>query len=475
MIGLSAVLLLGSCNTERKPNLLIIHTDEHNFRTLGCYRDQLSNEQGFVWGPGVEVKTPNIDRIADEGAICNSFYAANPVCSPSRASFVSGMYPVATDVVKNDIPLKDGLITFAEVLRQAGYATSYVGKWHLDGDAKPGFEPERKFGFDDNRYMINRGHWKQAIEHLDSIEVRLSGKMEIDESNTEEFFTDWLVTKTIEIIRRDKDQPFCHMLSLPDPHGPNRVRTPYDKMYEHFVFQDPPTMGIPVDERPGWSFGKNSTDSLEQGWLQQIFGMVKCIDDNIGRILQVLEEEGLAETTIVVFTSDHGDLMGEHNKHNKSSPYEASAKIPFLVRYPGKINPGKVINKAYTTTDFAPTILGLMGQEQIPGSQGIDASSDFTGKGTLVENDRIVYITTAMGSWLAAVNNRYKLVISTEDDPWFYDLQKDPDELVNFYSNPDYASLVKEFEIELLRQMKAYDEPALKAGKYDGWAARLEQ
>ena len=125
-----------------KPNLLIIHTDEHNFRTLGCYRDLMPEDQAFVWGPGVKVDTPHIDSLARDGAICDSYYSSSPVCSPSRASFVSGLYPIATDVYKNDIPLKEGLVTFAEVLKNQGYATSYLGKWHLGGEAKPGFAPE---------------------------------------------------------------------------------------------------------------------------------------------------------------------------------------------------------------------------------------------------------------------------------------------------------------------------------------------
>ena len=107
------------------------------------------------------VETPNIDWIADHGAICTSFYATTPVCSPFRGTFVSGRYPQNTPVVNNNIPLGDNIITFAELLRRQGYATGYAGKWHLDGSGKPQWAPKRKFGFDDNRYMFNRGHWKK--------------------------------------------------------------------------------------------------------------------------------------------------------------------------------------------------------------------------------------------------------------------------------------------------------------------------
>jgi len=122
---------------DATPNLVIIHTDEHNFRTLGCYRDLMPKEQALVWGENAVVTTPHIDRIAAEGAICTSFYATTPVCSPSRSSFVSGRYPHNTPVYTNNIALDDGIVTFAEILRRKGYATGYAGKWHLDGSGKP--------------------------------------------------------------------------------------------------------------------------------------------------------------------------------------------------------------------------------------------------------------------------------------------------------------------------------------------------
>ena len=144
---------------KAKPNLLIIQTDEHNFRTLGCYRKTLPNKQAFIWGKDAVVTTPHIDWLAENGALCTKFYATTPVCSPSRAAFVSGRYPQNTPVTTNNIALDDDIITFAEVLKRQGYATGYAGKWHIDGDGKPQWAPKRQFGFADNRYMFNRGHW----------------------------------------------------------------------------------------------------------------------------------------------------------------------------------------------------------------------------------------------------------------------------------------------------------------------------
>ncbi|MFY0652869.1 MAG: sulfatase [Cyclobacteriaceae bacterium] len=461
-------------STAQKPNLLIIHTDEHNFRTLGCYRDQLSRYQAFIWGEGVEIKTPHIDRIASEGAICNNFYASSPVCTPSRASLVSGLYPIATGSPKNNLPMKDDIITFAEVLRREGYVTSYLGKWHLDGEAKPGFAPKRKFGFENNKYMFNRGHWK-GLEDDENGNPKLMGefnpktqnaKLNVLTTDDQSFTTDYLTNKALEILDRDKEQPFCMMISLPDPHTPNLVRSPYDTMFNGLHFEKPITMKVSNDQFPKWiSFEKNLVTEYEQEKMQRYFGMVKCIDDNVGRLLKFLDLNGLRDNTIVVFSSDHGDLMGEHKKHNKGNPYEASAKIPFIIRYPNKIPSGKVINKAFTTVDFTPTVLSLMNAPRISGVHGLNAGGDFLSSEKKINDDRITYITGSGSNWVCALNNRYKYILSISDEPWLFDLQEDPDEIINFYNDPEYKAVAGKMHKKLLAKLKKYDDPVLKSKK----------
>ncbi|QVY66597.1 sulfatase-like hydrolase/transferase [Polaribacter sp. Q13] len=481
LLKLYSILSLGilifplKSNAQKtKPNLIIIHTDEHNFRTLGCYRDILSEDQAFVWGKGVEVKTPNIDRIANEGAICNNFYASSPVCTPSRASFVSGNYPIKTGSYRNDIPMKDEVVTFAEVLSKEGYATSYLGKWHLDGDAKPGFAPKRKFGFNDNTYMFNRGHWKglDDVEGKPAIYGKYDPKtqkqtLSVKKVTEENFTTDYLTTKTLEILERDKNKPFCIMVSIPDPHTPNTVRAPYDTMFSNLHFEKPKTLKTPLNEMPSWAGakGKSLINELDQAKMQRYFGMVKCIDDNVGRILDFLDKNNLTDNTIVVFTSDHGDLLGEHHKNDKSNPYEASAKIPFVLRFPSKVKAGKVLRKAFTTADFTPTILGLMNAPSIKNTDGVDASTDFSSSKKEVVDGRITYMTASNQNWIASVSNRYKLVLSTKDKPWLIDLEKNPDEDINFYKNPAYKLIANEMQTELLKQAKQYNDPAFSKKK----------
>jgi len=458
----------------RRPNLLIIQTDEHNFRTLGCYRRQLSYEQAHVWGRGVRVETPHIDSLATDGAICTRFYAASPVCTPSRASLMSGLYPQATGSPSNNLPLNGNLVTFAEILRRQGYVTGYVGKWHLDGPAKPGWAPRRKFGFEDNRYMFNRGHWKKFEKTADGARVAAVNNQKkptygLDGADEETFSTDFLTSRTLEILKAAKGKPFCVMLSLPDPHGPNTVRAPYDTKYQNFVFQKPASMTATLARDaviPGWNQQNGKLlKKINQQSMAKYFGMVRCIDDNVGRLLKYLDDAGLRQNTIVVFTSDHGDMMCEHCRLNKGLPYETSARIPFVVRYPQGGTAGKVIKTAYTTADFAPTVLSLMGvKENLPAFHGRNGAADFASAEAEVTSDRVVYIRNAGGRWVAGIDRRFKLVLSTADRPWLFDLEADPDELVNAYNAPEHQATAQRLMKALMAQMKQFKEPALNGG-----------
>lgn len=457
--GLSAAVKgsLSRASKAGKPNLLVIQTDEHNFRTLGCYRKLLSKKQAFMWGPSI-VETPHIDRLADEGAICMSFYATTPVCSPSRSSFVSGRYPQNTPVVNNNIPMDDDVVTFAEILRRNGYATGYAGKWHLDGTAKPGWTPKRKFGFENNRYMFNRGHWKQLdINDGKPFVGEKGGKRSYKAIGDEKTFTtDWLCDRTIDFIDTHKNEPFCYMVSIPDPHGPDTVRDPYSEMFAKQNYTQPESAKKSEKGLPSW--GRMTKKGFNQS---KYYGMVKCIDDNVGKIVKHLEKGGLLDNTIVVFTADHGDLRGEHGRHDKGVPYEGSARIPFIMRWPAKIKSSTVVRQSLGCVDFMPTILGLMKVDGSGKEQGRDASILFTGGKAEAKWDDITFFRgtgASDSSWVAAVSSRYKLVYSVKDDPWFFDLEKDPDELVNNFKNPEYRDEIAKMARGLLEYGRKYKD-----------------
>jgi arylsulfatase A-like enzyme len=417
--------------------VLIIHTDEHNFRTLGCYRALLPPEAAFVWGKDAKVETPHIDWLAEHGALCDRFYTVSPVCTPSRASFVSGRYPQNTGAHNNNLYLQKDVVTFAEVLGRNGYTTGYAGKWHIDGPAKPGWAMGPEFGFADNRYMYNRGHWKQLEDTPQGPRVKSISNGEptyaVEGADEKSFTTDFLADRAIDFIKAHKSQPFCYMVSIPDPHGPNRVRAPYDTMFAGMKIEKP----------------RNAPENGAFEDMPRYFGMVKCIDDNVGKIIAALRSEGLLERTIVIFTADHGDMCGEHGKVNKGVPFEASARIPFIIYAPGMVKAGLVVREVVTTVDFKPTLLGLLGLAADAKDEGRDASALFL-RGAPAGWRNVGFSRNAPGAWLMSVSTRYKFVVSLRDDPCLFDLEKDPLEMRNLFGLPSSREVVRQMATDLL-------------------------
>jgi len=432
-------------------NLLVIQTDEHHFKTLGCYGGKI-------------VKTPNIDWIAKNGAIATSFYATTPVCSPSRGVLMSGKYPQHTPVTNNNIKLGDDIVTFAEVLRRKGYATGYAGKWHLDGAGKPQWGPKRKFGWEDNRFMFNRGHWKMFTDGSNGPGVgsTKNGRPDYGLKGADEksFATDWLTDKVINFVNEKKGKSFCYMVSYPDPHGPNTVRAPYDTMYEDAKPPIPRSVNKTRAQTPKWaSKAPRITADTIRVLMPKYYGMVKCLDDNIGRILAVLRKNGQIDNTIIVFTSDHGDLCGEHGRLNKGVPYEGSARIPFLIYTPGKIKGGTVVDEALSCVDFMPTVMNLMDAKHAQKVDGRDATALFTKSKSDWNDVAFIRSTSAGKPWLCAVSDRYKLVYSDMGDPWLFDLEKDPDEMTNLFNEPGSKKVVTTMTIQLRNYSKLQKDP----------------
>ena len=447
-----AILAFAQATWATQPlNLLVIQTDEHHFKTLGCYG-------------GNVVKTPNIDWLAQNGAIATSFYATTPVCSPSRAALMSGRYPHKTPVANNNIPLDDKVVTFAELLRRQGYATGYAGKWHLDGDGKPQWAPQRKFGWDDNRFMFNRGHWKKFVDATKGPRVGAlrNGKPHygIDGADENTFASDWLTDKVIDFINTKKNEPFCYMVSYPDPHGPNTVRAPYDTMYDDVTVPIPRSGNKPREQTPAWAAKtpRITADTIRL-MMPKYYGMVKCLDDNIGRILSTLRRNGQLDRTLIIFTSDHGDLCGEHGRLNKGVPFEGSARIPFLVYCPGKVPAGSVVGEALSCIDFLPTVTSLLGVKHNLKVDGRNAANLFSGARRGEWND-IAFLRSTSGRepWLCAVTDRYKLVYAGSGMPWLFDLQEDPDEMKNFFGAAELQPIVRRRTAALASYAKTHDD-----------------
>ena len=470
-IALIAIAAVGGpTDGAERPNLVVIQTDEHNFRTLGCYRALLPAGQAFVWGEGVAVETPNLDWLAEHGAICDRYYATSPVCTPSRAALVSGLYPQNTGAIRNDLPMRDDIVTYAEVLRRVGYATGYAGKWHLDGPGKPQWGPDRHFGFEDNRFLFNRGHWKKLVRTPEGPRVGSTGpdgvpNYGLDGADASTFSTDFLADRAVDFIREHQGGPFCYHVSIPDPHGPNTVRAPYDTMFDALPFRQPASARTGGTGLPGYA--ATLPDDFNARQMSLYFGMVKCVDDNVGKILGALREAGVLEKSFIVFTSDHGDLCGEHGRHNKGVPMETSARIPFLLFAPGVVEPGTRVEQALGTVDFKPTILALMGIDDPTRTEGRDASALFRGRdGDPNWVDRtFVRIGGEGGSggWMGVFSRRYKLIVAADDGPALFDLETDPDELTNRFASPESREIARALAKALRDYAQSHHDPLLQS------------
>ena len=440
-----------------QPNILIIITDEHNFRTLGCYRDQLPKEQAEMWGPGTVVTTPNLDRLAKEGLMCTRAYATAPVCSPCRAAMITGLYPQNTGVPTNNLKLRSDIPTLATILHDNGYQTGFIGKWHLAGNGKPEWAPAIDGGFINKTFMFNRGHWKKFSLDGTTAQVAARDKQGkpsygVDNADKTSFSTDFLTDRAIDFINNNTTSPFLAVVSYPDPHGPNTVRTPYDKMFDHLRYLPPRTYGQDDAPSPKW-LGEGKNHAVFRGeQMSKYFGMVKCLDDNVGRILKTLEDAKKLDSTIVLMTSDHGDLCYEHDRVNKGNPYEGSARVPMLIRYPTRLTAGTVYTNPVGTVDITPTLLTFAGIQPQIGFQGRDLSNVLNGSSNTENPVTFLRNAGTSANWICAIDAQYKLVLSANDRPWLFDSQNDPDELHNFYGRPGSESHTR----RLAQALKVY-------------------
>ncbi|TWU42154.1 sulfatase family protein [Novipirellula artificiosorum] len=451
-----------------RPNVLLVVTDEHNFRTLGCYREQLSADQAEMWGPGSIVETPNIDRIADEGVLFTRAYATAPVCTPSRAAMFTGRFPHNTGAPQNNMPLRTEVPTLAKILSSNGYRSSYIGKWHLGGPGKPEWAPNVDGGFENTAFMFNRGHWKKlaltdGVPSVGSRNNKGAPDYGVEEADDKTFTTDYLTDRAIESIRHPSDEPFLLVVSYPDPHGPNTVRAPYDSMYDHLRFLPPRTYQQKDSPKPNWLGGGPNHPVFRGEQMSKYFGMVKCIDDNFGRLLESLKQQGQLDSTLIVFTSDHGDLCYEHDRLNKGNPYEGSARVPLLIRYPDRITAKTVYEGPAGTVDLTPTILTLAGISTDAAFEGRSLTSRIAknARSTINLPPEVTFLRNAgtSPSWLAVVDGRYKLIVSTKDRPWLFDLQEDPDELLNYYGRPGTEDIVKQLGTRLMDYAQRTQDP----------------
>lgn len=444
---------------SQQPNVLIIQTDQQSLWTLGCYG-------------GREVETPYIDSIAADGVKFNEFYTVSAVCTPSRGCFVSGQYPHTNGAYRNDAPIRQETETFARIFKKAGYKTAYVGKWHLDGGAYPGWmENDRAVGFEDCEFMFNCGHYKQIIDK-DNGKPEVVANVPGDEKT---YTTDYLVTKTIGKIKKYKDSPFLVMVSIPDPHQPFNVRAPYDTMYNEEDMVIPNSFY--QEELPDWAdhdeWGRKryfpmDMEEREQKLRRikaQYCGEVKCIDDNVGRIIKYLKDQNLYDNTIIVFTTDHGEYMGEHGLLEKNNLFDTAYHIPMIMSWPERVPAGTEVDNYVSIVDFQQTLLSLVGLEASGLEQGRDAlpliyqkeiewrdeifihPSDVPRAGIITPEYQLAYVGRG---WKREEGHEFK-------DHILFDRRNDRHQMNNLYDSEGHRAIVQGLRQKMMEHFDGLD------------------
>ncbi|MCK5821804.1 MAG: sulfatase-like hydrolase/transferase [Bacteroidales bacterium] len=438
--------ILAGCG-QRKLNLLILHTDQQSQWTVGVYGlDDLR-------GP---LTTPNLDALAEDGILFTNFFTNSGVCSPSRALMMTGCYAPRNGVYANDMIMSD-IPTLATQLNDAGYTTGYAGKWHLSGMGHPGWEPDG-YGWTDNRFMFNSGHYKKITEQEGENPKAHPYKVIGDKKS---YTTDWLTNKTLEFIRTNRNTKFAYMVSYPDPHQPWEVREPFNSMFDPADMSIPDSYSQRIDPLTGWHADiVKSHKKLSQSKLQRIkskySGSVKLLDYNMGRIIDELKELDLYDKTLIVFTTDHGEYMGEHGMLYKNHFFETAYRLPMIVRIPD--GDKEVVNShIFSMVDFMPGILNLLGIEPNEEVQGRDFSRLLTDENVEWKEEAQIHHALHKGAGLFTPD--YYLLLHRTGEHLLFDRKNDPKELYNLYNDPDLQLVIIEMTNRILEHHKLYNTP----------------
>ncbi|NOY83058.1 MAG: sulfatase [Kiritimatiellaeota bacterium] len=369
LAGAPAVFRPGTSAGSRPPNIVFAFSDEHRWQSMS-----------FTELP--QVHTPNMARLAAEGAHFTHCISNYPVCSPCRAIMMTGRWPyrqkmrdAAPGMIDNAYALSPAQVTLGHVFRQAGYRTGYVGKWHMGGTRA---EP---FGFDDS--MI----WTHTNNHWQSRYHPSGGGPAME---TKGYNATLMTDQALEFIDRNRDRPFFLMLSWNPPHS-DFLDAPEDKQ---LLYRNAGTLPYRPNVQTTNRAGANSR-RVSRRWAvyRGYHAHVSAVDAELGRLLDRLDEWKLAENTVVVYTSDHGSMLGSHNVGGKRQPYEESIRVPFLVRWPRRTPAGRRLEALFGAIDIFPTLCALAGIEPPAACDGQDFSGWLSsGRGPSPESQFIMHI-----------------------------------------------------------------------------------
>ena len=465
--------------TNARPNIVFIFSDDHSIQTIGAYGARLS---AFCKVQGV---TPNIDRLAERGGLFVNSFCGNSLCSPSRAAILTGLHSHANGVMTLGKPIKEGMWTYARALREAGYQSAVFGKWHLGSTV-----PE----FDEWLILPGQGRYNDPVFESAKGNRNFSG-----------YTTDIITDLSLEWLqKRDRTKPFFLAVQHKAPHRnfipPPRyftwlddVTVPEpDTLFDDYANRASPArnqkMSIDKDmtmagdlkvsekqaREPGYGArnaelaqrkltGRDLVRWKYQQYVKDYLRCVRAVDDSVGRVVAALQSEGLAENTIVIYSSDQGFYMGEHGWFDKRWIYEESIHMPFIVSWPGVVKPGIRFTPFIQNIDYAATFVEIAGGKLPAGQHGRSFVPVLRGQTPADWRQSIYYHYYDSGHGVAkhygVRTGRYTLAHFYETNEWeLFDNEKDPQQLRSVYADPAYARTVADTKAELKRLRALYQD-----------------
>ena len=431
-LTLAGIGRLGAADQGARPNILFVIADQWRAQAFG-----------FAGDPNVQ--TPHLDRFERTSVNFNQAVAGMPVCSPTRASLLTGQRPQTHGIFLNDVPLSTNAVTLPKVLKAAGYDTGCIGKWHIDGHgSRSAFIPrERRQGFDYWKVLECTHAYNNSPYYADGPEkLKWDGYDAIAQ------------TRDAQAYLRDhakSDKPFLLWLAWGPPHNPyESAPAKYRAMYSPEKIQLPPNV-------PASAQAKARRD------LAGYYAHCTALDDCFADLLRTLDETGLATNTIVVFTSDHGDMLWSHDQQRKQRPWEESARVPMLFRLPASLGIKPQRNPAtINTEDVMPTLLSLCAQAVPKSVEGFDFTGAMHGGADPSGGATIVRCISPFGEFLRSRGGReYRALRSARHTyvrdlkgPWLlFDNEADPHQLKNLAGQPEHAKLQSEMEARLKKKL----------------------
>lgn len=462
-------------------NILILLSDQLRRSALGVYGDP-------------NVATPNIDALAESGARFTSACSTYPQCVPFRFSLMTGQYPHSRMMTGGAYRMSPGERTLADEFNEAGYETMYVGKWHLYGSL-------HREGFETNESVIHtpvprehQGRWQTWR----GFEIRNDPHdtwYYVDDDRTEHridgYQTDGLFDVAMDLIgnRAPDAAPFCCVVSFEPPHPPFTAPRVLEEKWLAREIDLPPNFLSPpeLDWDDMGAFSRRTEADREDlvRWSKLYYAMVENMDQNVGRMMGFLRENGIAEDTIVVVLSDHGESGGSHSVSEKHYPYEESVGIPLIVSGPG-IPAGRVIEDPVNTEDLYPTLAGLAGISAPVDLPGTDASGLIEGRNESLDREGVLLefvgdtrqtMPFNRVAWRGVRTNQMKYTVCGAGEgmtPWqLFDLATDPYELRNLVNEPEFAETAAHLHAFLLTRMRETGDTAPVAAAFDSPAQNV--